>query len=395
MAKKAYNPYEKYGVRRTINAAGTLTKVGGSIAPPEVFKAMEDASKSFVQIPELQLWAGREIAKATGSEAGLPTAGSSNSILLTAAACMMKGTKLEECDPMESETWTKHIQKLPMHTEGLKTEFIVQKSNRNTYDHAVECAGGRFIEVGTEKGATEEDLDRAFNPEKTAAYYITDRSAGGHLPLATVAEIAHKHGVPVIIDAASELPPKKNLRRYIEKGADLVVISGGKFISGPNNSGILTGRADLIKLAHLQAYPFHGIGRACKMCRETIVALVTALKKYLELDEGPLFEKWEKKAKWIAEQLDAIPGVGAGVTYSTTVEENEPQWPICHVEIDDKVYEITGTELSNKLRQGDPSIEARYRAADRRLIVNPEFLLEGDEEIVTNRIKEILANARK
>jgi L-seryl-tRNA(Ser) seleniumtransferase len=307
----------------------------------------------------------------------------------------MKGTELEECDPMEPETWTKLIQKLPMHTEGLKTEFIVQKSNRNTYDHAVECAGGRFIEVGNKEGATEKDLDGAYNPEKTAAYYMTDRSAGGHLPLVTVAKIAHKHGVPVIIDAASELPPKKNLRRYLEKGADLVVISGGKFISGPNNSGILAGRADLIKLAHVQAYPFHGIGRASKMCRETIVALVTALKKYIELDEGPLFEKWEKKAKWIAEQLDVIPDVGAGVSYSTTVEENEPQWPVCYVEIDEKAYRITGTDLSNKLRQGDPSIEARYRAADRRLVVNPEFLLEGDEAIVTDRIKEILADARQ
>lgn len=395
MAKKVYNPYEKYGVRRAVNAYGTLTKVGGSISPPEVFKAMEDASKSFVQIPELQQWAGKVIAGATGAEAGLPTAGSSNSILLAAAACMMKGTELEEYDPIERETWTKIIQKLPMHTDGLKTEFIVQKSNRNTYDHAVECAGGRFVEVGTEEGATEEELDEAFDPEKTAAYYITDRSAGGHLPLATVAEIAHKHGVPVIIDAASELPPKKNLRRYLEKGADLVVISGGKFIAGPNNSGILAGRKDLIKLAHLQAYPFHGIGRSSKMCRETIVGFVTALNKYLELDEKPLFKEWEKKAKWLADQLDTIPDIEAGVTYDTTVEENEPICPICYVEIDEEAYGMTGRDLLDKLREGNPSVEARYAAATRRVAINPEFLLEGDEALIADRIKKILASARK
>jgi L-seryl-tRNA(Ser) seleniumtransferase len=325
--EKIYNPYEKYGLRRVINAAGTLTKVGGSISPPEVFKDMEDASKSFVQIPKLQLWAGRAIAEATGAEAGLPTAGSSNSILLAAAACIMRNTELEGYDPSNQETWTNLIQKLPLQTNGLKTEFIVQKSNRNVYDHAVECAGGRFVEVGTEDGATEEELEKAFNPQKTAAYYISDRSRGGHLPLAKVAKIAHKHGVPVVIDAASELPPKKNLKRYIEKGADLVIISGGKFISGPNNSGILAGRKDLIKLAHLQAYPFHGIGRSSKMCRETIVGFVTALKKYLELDEEPLFDVWEEKARWITEQLDGIPDVEANLNYVTTVEENEPQWP--------------------------------------------------------------------
>ncbi|TLM99138.1 aminotransferase class V-fold PLP-dependent enzyme, partial [bacterium] len=249
--REVYNPYEKYGVRRVVNASGTLTRIGGSIARPEVFEAMQDASKSFVHIPELQHWAGKAIAEATGAEAGLPTAGASNGIILAAAACIMRGTDLEKYDPLQLETWTHIIQRLPMHTEGLKTEFIVQKSNRNTYDHAVECAGGRFVDVGTKEGATEKELHEAFDPKKTAAYYFTDRASEKRIPLATVAKIAHSHGAPVIFDAASEMPPKKNLRRYIEKGADLVIISGGKFIAGPNNSGILAGRKDLIKLAHL------------------------------------------------------------------------------------------------------------------------------------------------
>ena len=392
MVRKIYNPYEKYGIRRVINAAGTLTRIGGSISPPEVFRAMEDASKSFVHIPELQHWAGKIIAEATGAEAGLPTAGSSNAITLAAAACIMKGTELEKYDPLELETWTHIIQKLPMHTEGLKTEFIVQKSDRNVYDHGVECAGGRFIEAGKDEGTTEEELDEAFNPEKTAAYYFTDVSSEGCLTLATVARIAHKHGVPVIVDAASELPPKKNLERYISKGADLVVISGGKFIAGPNNTGILAGRRDLIKLAHLQAYPFHGIGRGSKMCRETIVGLVTALKIYLELDEEPLFKEWDKKAEWIAEQLNVIKGVEAGVTYRTTIEEKEPAWPLCYVEIDKEAFGMTEEELSNKLRAGDPSIEARARGG--RLMINTQFLLEGDESIIAQRIREILTRAR-
>ena len=387
-----YNPYEKYGIRRGINAAGTLTRVGGSISHPEIFRTMEDASKAFVHIPELQHWAGKVIAEATGAEAGLPTAGSENALVLAAAACIMKGTELEKYDPLEQETWTRIIQRLPLHTEGLRTEFIVHKSGRNVYDHAVEVAGGRFVEVGTDEEVTEEELDEAFDPERTAAYYITDVSSEGCVPIATVAMIAHSHGVPVIVDAASELPPKINLKRYITKGADLVIFSGGKFIAGPNNTGILAGRSDLVKLAHLQAYPFHGIGRGSKMCRENIVGLVTALKIYLELDEGPLFKEWEDKARWIAEQLNPIPDVEASVIIKTTVEEKEPMWPMCCVEFDEKAFGLTARDLSGRLRDGDPSIEARGRGG--RLMINTEFLLEGDKSIIVQRIKEILIHTQ-
>jgi L-seryl-tRNA(Ser) seleniumtransferase len=383
-----YNPYEKYGIRRVINASGTLTRVGGSIAKPEVFTAMEDASKAFVHIPELQTWAGESIARATGAEAGIPTAGSSNAITLAAAACMMKGTELEDYDPLEQESWTHIIQRLPMNTEGLRTEFIVQKCNRNVYDHAVECAGGRFIEVGTEEECKEEDLVEAFNPEKTAAFYITDRSTDDRLPLSEVARIAHEMGAPVIIDAASELPPKSNMKVYTSRGADLVVISGGKFIAGLNCTGLLAGRKDLIKLAHLNAYPFHGIGRGAKMSRETIVGLVKALELYLELDEERLYEEWEEKAEWMAEELNDLPNIKTGVIHHTTVEDKKPQYPLVYVEIDEETADIGSVELSNMLRDGDPSVEAR--TSGNRLIINPEFLLEGDEAIITERITEIL-----
>ena len=394
-----YNPYEKYGLRRTINAATSLTRLGGSISFPEVFKAMEDASKSFVQIPELQAWAGEKIAEATGAEAGLPAAGASNALMLATAACIMKGTELEKYDPLELETWSHLTQKLPAHTEDLKTEFIVQKNDRNIYDHAVECAGGRLVEVGSDEGTSEAELDEAFNPQKTAAYYFTVRSSHNSLPLETVVKVAHKHGVPVIVDAAAELPPKKKLTQYIEKGADLVIFSGGKFIAGPNNSGILAGRKDLIKLAHLQAYPFHGVGRASKMSRETIVGFVTALKIYMEQDEEALFKAWESKANLIANQLGMIPGVEVGITYQRTVEEGEPMAPLCYLMIDEEALGMTGRELANKLREGDPSIEAPYEPKyliedyHGKLTINPEYMLEGDEKIVVQRIKELLTGA--
>jgi len=391
-----YNPYEKIGLRRVINAATCLTRLGGSKALPEVFDAMVDASKSFVQIPELQAWAGSKIAEATGAEAGLPTAGANNALMLAAAACMMKGTKLEEHDPLEPETWSRLILKLPAHTNGLRTGFIVQKNDRNIYDHAVECAGGRLVEAGTEDGTTEEELHEAFDPERTAAYYYTVRSAKNSLPLETVVRVAHGHGVPVIVDAAAELPPRMKLTQYIEAGADLVIFSGGKHLGGPNNSGILAGRKDLIKLAHLQAYPFHGVGRASKMSRETIVGFVKALELYLEKDEEGYYNRWKEVAESMARRLGDIPGVETGVTHHKTMEEEAPMAPLCYLELDEEAAGMSGRDLVRKLRDGDPSIEVLYdpgfllEKSEGKVTINPQYMLEGDADIVVSRITEIL-----
>ena len=394
---KLYDPYEKYGIRRVVNAATSLTSLGGSTSPPEVFKAMEDASKSYVDIAELQRWAGERIAEATGAEAGLPTAGACNGLMLAAAACVMRGTELEGYDPCVSEpgAWSHLSKRLPLHTEGLKTEFIVQRCNRNTYDYAVECAGGRFKEVGSEDGTSVEELDAAFDPEKTAAYYFTARTIHRCLPLEAVVEAAHRHGVPVIVDAAAEIPPKRKLKYYIGKGADLVSYSGGKHIAGPNNSGLLAGRRDLIKLAHLQAYPFSGVGRVAKMSRETIVGLVTALKIYLEHDEAAALEAWEKKASWLAQELGSIPGVGTGIVYQRVVEDGEPMAPFCYLLLDEGVCGMTGRELVQRLKEGDPRVWTLWWPAfliedyHEKVCVNPQYMLEGEEEIVVQRIKEL------
>ena len=397
--KTGYDPYEKFGVRRVVNAAGTLTRVGGSMSPPEVFRAMEDASKRFIHISELQQWAGEVIAEATGAEAGLPTAGGSCSLLLAAAACIMKGTELEDYEPKGRAKWNHITQRLPMHTEGLKTEFIIQKSNRNEYDHAVECAGGRFVEVGTEDMSTEEDLAEAYDPDKTAAYFYTVQPTSKVLPIESVVKVAHSLGVPVIIDASAELPPKENLKKYTLKGVDLVAFSGGKQVAGPNNSGILAGRRDLIKLAHLQSYPFEGVGRAAKMSRETIVGFVTALKMYLETDEGSEFVQLEEKANHMADQLNQIPHVDARVVLSTSGVEKTPKFPIVCVRIDEEALGISGRDLHEGLVNGVPSIEGvfepYYLVEDYEgiLALNPQYILKGDELDIFRRVREITTEA--
>jgi len=391
------NPYKKMGIRRVINAATCLTRLGGSIPDPSVYHAMEEASKSFVQIPELQHWAGKAIAEATGAEAGHPTAGASNAITLAAAACIMKGTELENYDPLELETWGSITKKLPAHTEGLKTEFIIQSTNRNVYDHAIEFAGGTVVEAKP----TEEALNKAYNKDKTAAYYYTVRSGADALPLETIIKVAHSHDAPVIVDAAAELPPRKNLKRYIKTGADLVVFSAGKYISAPNNSGILSGRADLIKLAHLQAYPFHGVGRASKMSRETLVGFVTALNLYLKEDEQKTYKKWLHKAQWITEQFKDTPGVEAGLDHQSTMEDNKPMVPVSYIKLNPAVTGITGAQLSTKLRDGDPSIEALYepgfmlKDAKDKLMINPQYLDDEDAHTIVDTIKAIIKEAKK
>jgi len=389
--------YKKLGIRRVINAATSLTRLGGSIADPAVYQAMLEASKSFVQIPELQQWAGRKIAEVTGAEAGHPTAGASNAITLAAAACIMKGTELENYDPLELETWREIVNKLPAHTEGLKTEFIIQRTNRNMYDHAVEFAGGRIVEVEP----TEEALNNAYDKNRTAAYYYTIRSGADALPLETVIRIAHSHGAPVIVDAAAELPPKSNLKRYIAAGVDLVVFSAGKTIAAPNNSGILAGRADLIKLAHLQSYPFHGVGRAAKMSRETIVGMVTALEIYLKKDEEQTYKELLEKAKWITDQLKDLQGVDAGLDAQTTIEDDKPMVPVSYIKLDSSVTGIDGAQLSKRLRDGDPSIEVLYepdfmlKDAKDKLMINPQYLDDEDVKTVVDTIKAILGETRK
>jgi len=382
------DPYKALGVRKAINAAGVLTRIGGSRSPPEVFRAMEEASKSFVTIAELQTAAGKVIARATGAEAGFPTAGGSTSILLAAAACIMKGTELEDYEPKGPAVWRKIAQLLPMRSEGLRTEFVVQKWNRDEYDHAVEIAGGRFVEAGTETDCSEEDLMNAFS-ENTAAYYFTNKRNIDGQSLEKIVEIAHRNGVPVIVDAATIPPPRSGLTRFSEMGVDLACFSGGKTLSGPNNSGMLSGRADLIKLAHLQSYPFEGVGRPSKMSRETIVGLITALTLYLETDDSGVMDERMKSATKLSKELDAIPGITCHIDYS-----GDALNPLACVKADKAVCGKSTRELFDFLKDGEPSIITVFepyfllKNYHGLFSVNSQFLSEKEAEIVIRRIKE-------
>lgn len=238
------NIYERLGVRTIINAAGPTTRLSGSILPEEVAEAMREASQFCVDIAELQAWAGGVIAEITGAEAGYVTSGAAAGQMLGIAACV---TGL---DPGK-------MNRLP-DTEGMVNEVIMPRSHRNFYDHAIRSVGVRLIEVGIAdrfSGAGVRDTEAweiadAITDRTAAVAYVANAHALPPLP--EVVAAAHERGVPVVVDAAGQLPPASNLTRFISEGADLVCFSGGKTIRGPQSSGILCGRRDLISSAALQ-----------------------------------------------------------------------------------------------------------------------------------------------
>jgi len=381
--------YEELGVRRVINASGTMTHLGGSIPDPRVMDAMKEASGSFVIMMELIEKAGQVIAEATGAEAGLVTAGSSAALVLGTAACLMRGSGLErfEVHPFERLSldgeWRDIIQRLP-DASWTRNEVVLQRAHRNPYDHAFKVAGGRLIVVGTAEGCTPQELEAAIN-ETTAAIAFTAHFEDIGVPLGKVVEIARRHDVPVIVDAAAELPPRANLRRYIAEEADLVAFSGGKQISGPNDTGILCGRRDLIKLATLQAPPYRGIGREAKVDRTQIVGLVTALRLWLEEDEEAEFEGWRAKVQWMVDELRGTPRVSR----AEVVVDGRRRWVQAHITLDEGGAPSAADIIFN-LRRGNPSIWVNQLGSN-KIGIEPSLLKDGEEKIVVSTLEKILA----
>ena len=314
--------YDELGVRPVINAAGTLTRLGGSRMAPDVLAAMAEASASFVHLDDLQTRAAEEIARITGAEAGYVTNGAAAGLALATAACVA-GMDVAAMDQLPDTT-------------GLRNEVIVQRGHRNSYDHAIRMAGIRFVEVGylghPGAGGTMPWQVEAAITERTAAIACPVWDMPGCVSLPDLAEIARRHELPVIVDAAAELPPRSNLRRFLEEGADLVVFSGGKAIGGPQASGILAGRADLIASVALQhqdmdvraetwnkrglldsgavaGIPHQGFARAMKVGREEIAGLIVALRAFVAGSDEADFFAWLGLLDQVEHAIASVPGI--------------------------------------------------------------------------------------
>ena len=370
--------YSRLGVRRVINAASWLTVLGGSLMPPAVMKAMQDASHWYVDMHELNGKAGEVIAKFTGAEAGLVTAGSAAGMLLEAAACMA-GT-----DPAR-------IHRLP-DTTGMKNEIVIHRTHRLNYDHNFRAAGARLVEIGDSRTSHEWELHDAINDNTAAVAYIFSQSQATSLPLPTVIDIAHEHGVPVIVDAAAMLPPPENLTRYVEMGADMVSFSGGKGVLGPQSTGILCGRADLIEAAYANSAPNStGIGRPAKVCKEEIAGLITALELFIDTDHQAVAAGWRARCERVVSELSGIPGVRVELAEAEPDLDEASRTHARALISFERGWQGPGLEqVVARLEDGDPSIRVGTVGLNRTIAIVPVDLQDGEEEIVAQRLKEIL-----
>jgi len=392
--------YDRFGVRTRINAAGLLTRLGGSLMPAEVLDAMTEAAGSFVDMAELQAAASAVIARHTGAEAGLVTSGAAAGLTLGTAACLA-GLDAARMD------------RLP-ETGDLSNEVVMCRTHRTGYDHAIRAAGALIREVGFNDRATGAgvrdveawELEAAITPRTAAIAYM---AAPGSRPLlAEVVALAHRHRLPVLVDAAAQLPPPENLRRFVADGADLVAFSGGKAIRGPQGTGILCGRRDLIASAALQqldldvrpetwrppeallprsplgGIPHHGIGRGCKVSKEEIVGLLVAVERFVALDHAGEQARQERLLVAIRGQLVGVPHIEARLLSAAETGRD----PLLDLHLDEDALGLSAFQLSLVLQHGDPPVHlGERRATDGILTVNPVGLRDGEEAIVGARLR--------
>ena len=370
--------YANLGVRTTINAVGNGTAIGGSIMPPEVLAAMQEASRNFVDLNDLLAKAGQHIADLVGVEACYITSGAAGGVLISIASCMT------------GKDWAK-VHQLP-DTKGMKNEVIMQVMQRNFYELMVREAGANLVEIGLANTTYPWHLEAAINEQTAAIIHFVAYSPPSDLPLEEVIRIAHSKGVPVVVDAAAEFPSFSILKHYSDMGADLTIFSGGKGIRGPQSSGLILGRKDLVEACAMNGSPYHGVGRPCKVGKEEIVGLVTAIELFSDPEyERRELEGWHLRTDYIVESLSDLPDVTVRSGFPKDfagVQVNPGIVPVTVLEWDNTVISMTKEEVVSALREGDPGI---YVATSRDgIVIAPHTLLPNEERIVAERVEAVL-----
>jgi uncharacterized pyridoxal phosphate-dependent enzyme len=379
--------YRRIGVRPFINARGTWTYLSGSLELPEVRKAMEAASHQFVDMFELQRAVGKRLAELSGAESGMVTSGAAGAMAAATAACM--------AGKDHAKIW-----QLP-DTTGLKNE-VVMLGGRIAFDSAIRLVGAKLVI------ASSYDELQATITDKTAMVYTTWRDER----LEKALPITRKAGVPLLLDDAAGIPPITNLSRYAKLGVDLYCFSGGKGLRGPQCSGLLLGRKDLIEAALANCSPWEGaICRAMKVGKEEIIGVLTAVEQWSQLDLATLNGEWAKRVGRIARLVETIPGVTGDIRIPT----DGNSYPTLTVRWDENLFGLTVAECDQQLRAGEPRIEVLTRSNpslvpavheggpkeneearhSNQLQIVSMTLQEGEDLIVGQRLRDILRNARK
>lgn len=394
--------YEDLGVTPIINATGSVTRLGGAPLAPAALEAFQRAAAETAPMEQLQAAASKRLSALTGTEAALVTGGAAAALTMGAAAILARFDLAR-------------MERLP-DTSGMPNEFVIAREHRNGYDHAVRAAGARLVEVGFNEVVANAGVRRAEAWEYEAAF--SDKTAGvffvfspgAHDLLKQVVERAHRRNLPVLVDAAAEVPPKANLAAIPATGADLVCFSGGKAIRGPQSTGILCGKRDLIASAALQTLdmddhlelwdpsaafidrsklagmPRHGIGRSFKVSKEEILALVAAAEWFAAGGHQTLIPDAEKVVQTVAAALEGLPG-------ERRVHPSDGEsLPILEITVDDAALRRDAFDVCRRLRRGQPPIYLGHgRLADGILVLNPLAVSAGQANVLATRLREELA----
>jgi len=349
--------------------------------PDEVRAAIEFAARRPVNLNELLDAAGAYLAKRLRCEAALVTSGAAAALVVGTAACITMGNEQAILD-------------IPRDMSQLKNEVIVQKGHRYGYDHALRNCGILFVEV-----ETLEQYEQAFTERAVMAHFFN--AGSGKISREDWVRVAHKHGVPCFNDAAADVPPISNLWNYTQMGFDLVTFSGGKGLRGPQCTGLLLGRKDLIEAARKNNSPnSNTVGRGMKVAKEEIVGLVAAVDWFLKQDDAAIETQCRQRADRIAKHLSAIPTVQTQV-FIPDVANHVPHLLITY---DQNRIKITGTEVVQKMRAGRPRIElnpstggapasAGLPGGPNTIVVGVWMLQSGEDMTVANRLREVLQEA--
>jgi uncharacterized pyridoxal phosphate-dependent enzyme len=362
--------YEELGVRRVINAAAALTKLGGSLMPNVVLDAMRDAADSFVDISELHDRVGERIAQLTRNEAACVSCGAAAGILMSVAACLV-GTDPELLTALPG-------------TEGVaRDEVVYFRGQKNGFLSAVREAGARLVEIG----GNEAELVAAINARTAAVLWFAGAPfIEDSLPLDPIVRIAKARGVPVIVDAADQAPPVSRLWRYtIEQGADLAIFSGGKGLRGPQSSGLIVGRADLIAGCRANAGPLHSIARPAKVGKEEMIGLLSAVERAISISEADQFEGWQRVVDGWAAAFSNIPGIFVEKRHESHSGQRVPRLILKIADGSDKRDAVIAA-----LWERSPRI-AVLPEGDSAIGLNPQAVDVGQSELIASAMREEIA----
>jgi uncharacterized pyridoxal phosphate-dependent enzyme len=365
--------FKELGLRTFINAAGNYTSMTASLMPPEVMDAINASAKEYVMLEELQDKVGEKIALLCRAEASFVTAGCWSAIVLGTAGVLtgMDAKKVAALPKLEGT--------------GMKSEVIIQKSHINGYHHALTNTGALVVSI-----ETREEAEAAINDKTAMLWFLNREAPAGKIQHAEWIELGKKYKIPTMIDIAADVPPVENLWKYNDMGFDLVCISGGKALCGPQSAGILMGRKDLIAAARLNAPPKGGnIGRGMKVNKEEIIGMYVALDSYVKRDHQEEWRTWEQRIAVINDTIKNLPGVKTEIIVPPVANHN----PSLLISWDPGKVKLTRDGMGEKLRNGSPSIETIAWETENSIRITVFMLKPGQEKIVATRIKEELTKA--